>query len=56
MVYAINLIGMLQYTVRTSAQMEDLVNAVLFLTGLLQYNLLLVGICRESEGLRKTKF
>ena len=34
MVYAINMIGLLQFTVRTSAEMEDLVNIVLAHTGL----------------------
>ena len=28
MVYAVNLIGLLQFTVRTSAEMEDLVNMI----------------------------
>ena len=45
MVYAINLIGLLQFTVRTSAEMEDLVNIVLALTGLVQHDLLSVSFC-----------
>ena len=58
MVYAVNLIGLLQFTVRTSAEMEDLVNTVIVYALAIKLIICvsLVGFCGESEGLWTTGF